>query len=269
MDGSQPKIAFAGDRDISVWVLQKILDSGIQPLALLTSAPDRASHAEVLRGMCPFLDDDAVLTGKAFREHRGIQFLSSLELDWIICVHFPYLVPRAVIDLTKQGVINLHPAFLPFNRGWHTPTWALLEGTPVGATLHFMDEGIDTGDIIHQRELKPTPSDTADTLYARLKKLEYEVFCEAWPSLMNGTYQRHPQPVGLGSIHRKEDLFKSGVQRIDLDTPQTPRSLLNRLRALSTNDLSEAAFFEQDGKIYRVQVQIVETQEKHENDETR
>jgi hypothetical protein len=59
------------------------------------------------------------------------------------------------------------------------------------------------------------------------------------------------------------------VQKIDLDTPQTPRSLLNRLRALSTNDLSEAAFFEQDGRIYRVQVRIVEMQEKHENDETR
>ncbi|MCS7071256.1 MAG: hypothetical protein NZM00_07105, partial [Anaerolinea sp.] len=224
----------------------------------LVSAPDRASHAETLRSMCPFLSDDAVLTGKTFREAQGIEFLSSLKLDWIICVHFPYLVPRAIFDLTRQGVVNLHPALLPFNRGWHTPTWALLEGTPIGATLHLMDEGIDTGDIIHQRELKPAPSDTADTLYAKLKKLEYEVFCEAWPSLVDGTFQRRPQPVGQGSTHKKEDLFRSGIQKIDLDTPQSPRELLNRLRALSTNNPAEAAFFEQDGKIYRVQVRIFE-----------
>ena len=78
--------------------------------------------------------------------------LEQLSLDYIICVHFPYIVPREILSIPKYGVTNLHPAYLPYNLGWHTPSWAILENTPIGATLHYMDECVDTGDIIHQKK---------------------------------------------------------------------------------------------------------------------
>ena len=93
-------------------------------------------------------------------------------------MHFPYLLRRPVLDTARAGVLNLHPSYLPYNRGWHTPTWAILDGTPAGASLHYIDESLDTGDLVCQKQAEIDPSDTAHTLYAKLKVLEVQVFTE-------------------------------------------------------------------------------------------
>jgi methionyl-tRNA formyltransferase len=71
-------------------------------------------------------------------------------------------------------VLNLHPV-LPYNKGWNTPSWAILDNTTYGATLHFMTEALDEGDIIHQKKLEIVFADTANTLYQKALELEKEV----------------------------------------------------------------------------------------------
>lgn len=252
------RIAFAGDRDISVWVLEFLLEQGIQLEALLVSSPDRASHADKLKSLCSFLPPERILVGKTFRSESGKELLTSLHLDYVIGIHFPYIVPESVLDIPNIGVLNLHPAYLPYNRGWHTPSWAILEGTPIGATLHFMDSGVDTGDIVHQKKLIVSPGDTANTLYKKLKACEYETFVEAWPKLAAGTYERFPQPKMKGTEHNRRDLFANDVQEINLDEIVVVNDLLRRLRGLTTNQISEAAYFVQNNRRYRIQVNITE-----------
>ncbi len=251
------RFAFAGDRDIAVWVLEYLLSEGFRPEALLLSDEGRATHAAELTRLAG-LPPERVLRGGAFREPAGLRLLRELRLDVVVGIHFPYLVPPAVLELPRLGVLNLHPAYLPYNRGWHTPSWALLEETPIGATLHFMDAGVDTGDVVHQRALEVSPGDTADTLYQRLKGLELEVFREAWPQVVRGTYRRTPQPDGGPPGRRRQELFVPGVQRIHLDERVRAGDLLRRLRALTTSRLDEAAWFEVDGTRYRVQLVIRE-----------
>jgi methionyl-tRNA formyltransferase len=121
-----------------------------------------------------------------------------------------------------------------------------------------MDSGIDSGDILHQRTLTVSPSDTANSLYARVKRLEFEVFTEAWPLLVGGDFHRRAQVAGAGTTHTRKELFTEPVQRIELDAPTTARALLRKLRALTTNRSDEAAYFVEDDKVYRVQVAITE-----------
>lgn len=255
--GDRPRFAYAADRDIGVWVLDYLLERGDRPLALLVSEPGKASHADELIARCAPLGIP-VLRGREFREPEGVRALAALELELVVGIHFPYLVPEEVLRTPRVGVLNLHPAYLPFNRGWHTPSWAILEGTPVGATLHFMDVGIDSGDVVHQRELEVSPADTADSLYARLKRLELEVFREAWPEIAAGTFRRTPQDPAAGTAHKRGELLADGVRRIDLERPVPPGELLRRLRALTTSSPAEAAYFEHGGRRYRVQVHIQE-----------
>jgi methionyl-tRNA formyltransferase len=127
------RFAFAGDRDIAVWVLDFMLDQGARPLALMVSGPERASHAEELRTRCAFLNPMDVLVGRAFTQAANLHRLRQLDLDFIIGIHFPYLIPEEVLAIPKQGVLNLHPAYLPYNRGWHTGPSSK---APIGATLH-------------------------------------------------------------------------------------------------------------------------------------
>jgi len=253
---STVRYAFAGDRDVAVWVLEYLLGTGSRPLALLTPARERASHAHTLEHLCRDLEPYRMLRGFDFREPRRLRVLKELRLDFVVGVHFPLIVPAEVLAIPRVGFLNLHPALLPHNRGWHTASWSLLEQSPAGATLHFMDVGLDEGDIVHQKALEPSPADTAHTLYEKLKRLEVEVFREAWPALVAGRYRRTPQKPGAGSARRRADL--SLVQRVDLGETLRAGDLLRRLRALTTNRIDEAAYFEAGGKRYRVQVRIEE-----------
>ncbi|MCI5211073.1 MAG: hypothetical protein D3910_20315, partial [Candidatus Electrothrix sp. ATG2] len=194
---STVNIAYAGDRQLSVDILNFLHQNDISVSALVVSKGKKASHAEELISLCDYLPSDLILEGKKFREKQGIALLSALDLDYIIGIHFPYIVPKNVLTLPKYGVINLHPAFLPFNRGWHTASWAIIDGTPYGATLHLMDEGVDTGDILHQKEVKVCIDDTAHTLYQKVLKAEYEVFIEYWPN------------IATRKIHRKKQKLKN------------------------------------------------------------
>jgi methionyl-tRNA formyltransferase len=256
---SLPKIVYAGDRDISTWVLRFIIEQGIKPIAIMLPNENKDTHTKELIKLCNYLDSSRILRGNRFRTDYGINLLNELKPDYIICIHFPYIIPKKVLEIPKHGVINLHPAYLPYNRGWHTPTWAIWEATPYGATLHFMDEGIDTGDIIHQKQIEILPNDTADTLYKRIKNLEFEVFKEAWPSIVSGTYNRKPQSIEDGTIHKKRDI--TSIQFVDLNKSIKAGDLIRRLRALTTNNIKESAYFKVNKKLYRIQIHIVEDKE--------
>lgn len=250
------RIGFAGDRDISVLALKFVLEQKVCPVTLLLAEQTRATHAEELRELCGYLGQDDILRGPRFREPSGIERLRALNLDYILGVHFPYLVPAEVLRVGRYGFLNLHPAYLPYNRGWHTPSWAILDGTPAGATLHFMDEGLDTGDIIHRKQVPIDNTDTADTLYARIKELELQVLQEAWPQLATCKFSRYIQDKGVGTFHKRPDLFEPKVQRIELDKPTTARRLFDRIRGLTTNQINEAAYFEEGGIRYRIQLRL-------------
>lgn len=246
-----PRIAFAANRKIGADALRVLLERGIEPVALIVPKGKNVDPAvgEMLRTI-PHVP---AIHGKVFREADGIGRLESLDIDYFLSIHFPYIIPRSVLDVPRIGSLNLHPAYLPYNRGWHTPSWAILDQTPYGATLHWVDEGLDTGDIAVQREVEITPSDTADTLYARVLATELEVLREAIPMLKARALPRIPQQ-GKGTQHIKADLTR--VRRLNLDERMTVREVLQRIRALTTNRGDEAAWFEIDGDRYLVQLSI-------------
>ena len=245
------RIAFAANRNIGLQALRLLLEYGIEPAVLVL--PKSKTLDPAVNEMRRTLPHVPVLHGKVFREAEGIAQLQALDLDYFLSVHSPYIIPQSVLDIPRVGALNLHPAFLPFNRGWHTPSWAILEQTPYGATLHWVDEGTDTGDIALQQRVEALASDTADTLYARVLAAEIELLREAIPMLESRALPRIPQE-GQGTAHVKSDLMRR--RRLDLDQHMKVRDVLRQIRALTTNRDDEAAYFEVDGERYLVQLSI-------------
>jgi methionyl-tRNA formyltransferase len=210
---------------------------------------DRAEFANEMKELVPGVE---VMEGATFRKN-GLDLLASSELDYILSVHFPYIISPAVLKIPRIGALNLHPSYLPYNRGWHTPTWAIHDGTPYGATLHWIDEGLDTGSIALQRKLDVRPDDTAHRLYQRVLQLELDLLREALPLLFSYKLPRVAQ-VGDGSHHLKGELRV--MQRLELTELREIGDLLNLLRALTTNDWDEAAYFKVDGVAYSVRVDL-------------
>ena len=250
------RFAFAGDRQVSVNMLDYLIEKGHHPLALLVVSDSKATHQKALIESVS-VDAKYVFKGKEFNSEENIKALKALNLDYIIGVHFPYIIPNEVLSIPKIGFLNLHPSYLPYNKGWHTPSWAILEGTPYGATLHFMSKQLDEGDVIHQKRIEIGPTDTANSLYAKVLKLEEKVFIEALPDLVslkpNRTKQTH-----LGTSHTRKEL--KNMQKIDENKNATYGEMIDRLRALTTNDISEASYIEKDGKKYAIQIVITEVE---------
>lgn len=248
----QMKFAFAGDRKISCTILEFIISKGFKPVALLVSDFDKASHDEELIQISG-LEESFIFRGNEFKNPKSLELLLGLDLDYIFGIHFPYIIPNEVLSIPKIGVVNLHPAFLPYNKGWHTPSWAIIEGYPYGATLHFMEEALDEGDIIHQKEIEVLPIDTANSLYKRVLKLEEEVFFEAFDSLTSLNPKRFKQ-IGKGTAHQKKEL--KAMQEIAISENINPIDLFQKIRALTTNDPNEAAYFVVDNKKIGVQINL-------------
>ncbi|MCG2419768.1 hypothetical protein K8089_12105 [Aequorivita sp. F47161] len=245
------KYAFAGDREISTNILAFIISKGYKPSALFVSDGSISSHSKELIDIAG-LENDFVFKGNEFK--NSLELIKSMNLDYIFGVHFPYIIPNEFLELPQNGFLNLHPAFLPFNKGWHTPSWAIIDETTYGATLHFMSQKLDEGNIIHQKELVIQPSDTANTLYQKALRLEEEVFYEAFDDLV-ALKPKSVKQINKGTSHSKKDIKQ--IQEIQLDAQYSGKELIDRLRGLTTNNVEEGAYFVFDGERYYMQLSII------------
>ncbi len=245
-----PRLVYAANRRIGARGLDVLREHNWLPVGFLLPDGPVANHTADLEHACPAVP---AIRASELETPEGRGRLWNLEPDYLLSVHYPHILSREVLELPRIGALNLHPALLPWNRGWHTPSWAILDGTPYGATLHWMAEEADAGDIALQRPIEVRPDDTADTLYARVLDLEIEALREAVPLMLAGTLPRTPQPSG-GTLHRKRDLL--GARRLDLGHTESVARVLDRLRALTTSRPDEAAYFEVGGVRYCVRVEI-------------
>ena len=158
---------------------------------------------------------------------------------------FGYVLKLELAQLFSHGCINLHAAYLPWNRGWHSNVWPILDGSPAGVTIHYIDEGVDTGDVIAQARVAVAEVDTGGSLHRKLTLALVSLFGETWPAIVEGTNGRARQDNATATLHRRRDL--SPLDEIDRAKPYRARDLLNLLRA-RTYPPYPAAFYMEDGE---------------------
>jgi methionyl-tRNA formyltransferase len=141
-----------------------------------------------------------------------------------LSVHYPRILKPELIG-RYRAIYNLHPALLPWGRGFYPAFWALWEGTPAGATLHVMEERLDAGPICLQRQVPYDDTDTGGSLHGRVTSAEKALLIEAWRTLgRGGDLTGTPQPSG-GSYHSRAefDRLHSGLKADDLSDAQLAR----------------------------------------------
>ncbi len=200
------------------------------------------------------LADEFVFDGSKLGDPGAVEAISALKPDLGVSLLFNFILRKTLLDVFPAGVINLHPGYLPFNRGQYPNVWSLVDRTPAGVTLHYIDEGVDTGDIIAQQRVDVDPADTGETLYRKLERASVELFKETWPLIRSGSPPRRPQ-TGAGTSHRTADVDR--IDRIDLDRSYTARALIDILRA-RTFPPHDGAYFEVDGRRYQLRLELHE-----------
>ncbi|MCD4833164.1 MAG: hypothetical protein K8R31_05150 [Bacteroidales bacterium] len=199
------------------------------------------------------IDAECIFTFNKNNEHKLLTFLQNLEIDYIILAWWSYIIKQSVISLPKIGVINFHPSLLPFNRGKHYNFWNLVEDVPFGVTIHFVNEKIDAGDILFQKEIPKTWEDTGKTLYEKAKKAMIVLFESNYKNLINRNYKVKKQDPIKGSLHVAKEL--DPASEIFLSKLYSGKEMLNLLRA-RTFESHPACYFIDNEEKYEVRIKI-------------
>jgi methionyl-tRNA formyltransferase len=176
-----------------------------------------------------------------------------LEFDLGLCLWWPKIIKEPLLSLPKHGFINTHPSLLPYNRGKHYNFWSIVERAPFGVTLHVVDDGVDTGDIVAQTVIPYTWEDTGKSLYMKAKLAMINLFQEVYPVLRTMDFPRTRQDSNVGSFHRASEI--DAASEIFLEKKYSARELLNLLRA-RTFPGHPACFFSDGNETYEVRVEI-------------
>ncbi|MBF0186375.1 MAG: hypothetical protein HQL50_00445 [Magnetococcales bacterium] len=146
-----------------------------------------------------------VVTKRPDLEPLILDLLQQNKIEMLFSCYYEYRIRQSLIDGATYGGINIHPSVLPYNRGFHSSFWGILDETPLGATLHWLDEQLDTGDIIDQALLTDDGVIPASEVRAWSRNQCVELFGRNLPRVLIGKAPRIKQH-GPGSYHFKKDL---------------------------------------------------------------
>jgi len=227
------RIIFMGTPEFAVASLAALLEKGYNVVGVIT-APDRPA------GRGRKLQESAV---KAFAVKQGLKILQpthlkntsfldelrSLRANLQVVVAFRML-PRAVWGMPKYGTFNLHASLLPQYRGAAPINWAIIRGeTVTGVTTFFLDDKIDTGEIILQERLPIEETDTAGTLHDKLMSLGAELVLNTVAQIENGTVK--PQKQNNPENLKKAPKIHKETCKINWGDPL--QDIYNHIRGLS------------------------------------
>jgi methionyl-tRNA formyltransferase len=207
------RLIFLGTPAFAVPTLDSIVAAGHQVLAVFTQ-PDRPKGRGGHLSLSP-VKQAALRLGipvhqpERIRRPEVVAQLASLAADAMVIVGYGQIIPQAIIDLPRHGIINVHGSLLPKYRGAAPIQWAIANGeTVTGVTTMRIDAGLDTGDMLLKAETPILPQENAMELGERLAFMGAALLCQTLHEIELGTLSPEPQKpedASYAPILKKED----------------------------------------------------------------
>ena len=257
-----------GTPDFALESLKAIYEAGHEIIGVVTN-PDKPKGRGMKMIASPVKEFALEKNLKIFQPIKirtnleFIEEIKKLNPDVICVVAYGKILPKEILEIPKLGCINVHASLLPKYRGAAPIQWAVLNGDKItGVTTMYMDEGMDTGDMILKQEVKIGENETTGELWDRLSKIGAELLVETLHKIENGTVSRTPQPEGATMA----PMLNKEMSKIDWNTKNISE-IKNLVRGL--NPIMGAYSFLQDKKlkIWKVEKQTIEefSKENSEN----
>ena len=221
------RVLFVGIPDMAYVCLDGLIKEGVNIVGVL--GPKKSHNTY-------FAFKDYVVSRKlnfieyeSLKDENFLQTLRDLELDIAVVCSFNYKIPKVMLDIPKDGFVNVHPSLLPKYRGGNPYSAVIMNNeNESGVTLHVMDEGFDTGDILLQKKFPLNTNETMGTLFNKTNFMGLEMLIEVLQNYELGILNRTKQPEGVfpvGNGIDDEDLF--------IDFNKTPDEIERFVRALN------------------------------------
>src|SRR6266536_3474733 len=196
------RIVFIGTGDIGVPTLQALLKSEHEVVGVVTQPDKPVGRSQSIES--PPIKEalsgtkTPVLQPARIKDQQAIDEIRALKPDVIVVMAYGQILPRGVLEIPKIACLNLHASLLPRWRGAAPIQAAIAAGDrETGITVMYMDEGLDTGDILLQRKIEIAPDETGASLHDKLAQIAPEALAEAILLLQKGKATRVPQEDAL------------------------------------------------------------------------
>ena len=203
------RVLFIGTGEIGVPVLRWLMESGEHELIGVVTQPDKPVGRERRIEAPPIkaalaTSDVPVLQPKRIKAEEAIAAIRALAPDVIVVMAYGQILPRAVLEIPQIACLNLHASLLPQHRGAAPIQAAIVAGDrETGITVMYMDEGLDTGDVLLQKRIYIANDETGGSLHDRLAEIAPPALDEALSALRDGTAPRIPQDSSLATYAAK------------------------------------------------------------------
>lgn len=240
------KIVFMGTPEFSVPVLEGLIEN--YKVRAVVTQPDKKVGRDGVVTPSPVkqvAQKYAILVLQPEKIKEQYQEIIDLGADLIVTCAYGQIIPKEILDAPRLGCINVHASLLPKLRGGAPIHRAIMEGyTKTGITIMYMNEKMDAGDIISQREISIDDDDTASILHDKLKILGRDLLLETLPSIIDGTAPRIKQ-------NEAEATYGFNIKREDekIDFNKTSRQIYNQVRGLNSWPGAYCIF---EGKILKI-----------------
>lgn len=205
------KIVFMGTPDFAAGALRALVEAGHQITAVVTQ-PDRPKGRGKGLALSPVKEyalsqGIEVFQPVRIKQQESVEALKRYEADVYVVAAFGQLLSAQILGIPRFGCLNIHASLLPKYRGAAPIPWAILNGDEkTGITIMQMDEGLDTGDMLMQRELLIEADETADSLHDKLMFLGAEMIVETLPLLEEGRLmpvrQKEEEATHVGKLDK-------------------------------------------------------------------
>ena len=228
------KIVFMGTPDFARDSLSAIYDAGHEIPAVVT-VPDKPKGRGMKLIPCEVKEYAVEKNIKVYQPEklRGnkeiVDILKDINPDVICVVAYGKIIPKEILEIPKYGCVNVHPSLLPQYRGSAPIQWAILNGDKeTGVTTMYLDEGMDSGDIILQTKTPIDKDETSGELWDRLSKIGAELLVETLEKIENKTAPRIKQPKEFTLA----PMLEKSQAKIDWES-KTAEEIKNLVRGLN------------------------------------
>lgn len=230
---SKLNVIFAGTPDFAATHLQALLDSEHNVVAVYTQPDKPAGRGKKLQAspvkQLAESRNIPVYQPKSLRNEEAQAELRALNADVMVVVAYGLILPKAVLEAPRLGCLNVHGSILPRWRGAAPIQRAIWAGDQeTGVTIMQMNEGLDTGDMLHKVYTPILPNETSASLYAKLAELAPPALLEVLDNLENGKFP--PEPQQDDQANYADKLSKEEAK---LDWAQSAAQLERNIRAFN------------------------------------
>jgi len=224
------KVIFMGTPDFAVPVLQKLIQN--TNVVLVVTQPDKLVGRKQVLTKTPVKIEAEKYNIPVFQPNKireDYEFILNTDADIIITCAYGQIIPKVILDYPRLGCVNVHASLLPKYRGGAPIHWCLINGEEkTGISIMYMDEAMDSGDIISQEEYIIKDTDNVGILHDELSKIGANLLIETLPSIIDGTNNRIKQNIS-------DVTYAYNVKREDelVNFNDKGNNIINKIRGLN------------------------------------